>query len=91
MRITTPFGFWSTAAEAAKGIGLSGKRAIVTGAASGVGLETARTLAHIGADVTLTVRATEAGAQAAANIIATTDNRTMRTQERYVRHRSGVW
>jgi hypothetical protein len=33
--ITTPFGFDSTASEVIAGIDLSGKRAIVTGAASG--------------------------------------------------------
>src|SRR4051794_5388388 len=47
--ITTPFGFRSTAAEVAAGIDLTGKRAIVTGASSGIGIETARTLAGAGA------------------------------------------
>ena len=37
--ITTPFGFDSTAAEVVAGIDLSGKRAIVTGASSGIGVE----------------------------------------------------
>ena len=37
--ITTPFGFESTAAEVVAGIDLSGKRAIVTGASSGIGVE----------------------------------------------------
>jgi NAD(P)-dependent dehydrogenase (short-subunit alcohol dehydrogenase family) len=74
-RITTPFGFSSTAAEVAEGIDLSGKRVIVTGAASGIGVETARALAGTGADVTLAVRNTEAGAQVAADITATTGNR----------------
>jgi len=45
-RITTPFGPKSTAAD-------SGKRVIVTGAASGIGIETARALARTGAGVTL--------------------------------------
>jgi len=35
--ITTPFGFSSTAAEVIAGVELSGKRAIVTGASSGIG------------------------------------------------------
>lgn len=43
--ITTPFGFRSTAAEVVAGIDLAGKRAIVTGASSGIGIETARALA----------------------------------------------
>jgi hypothetical protein len=44
--IVTPFGFQSTAAEVLAEIDLSGKRAIVTGAASGIGVETARALAR---------------------------------------------
>ena len=48
----------STAAEVIDGIDLSGKRAIVTGAASGIGIETARALAGAGAEVTLAVRDT---------------------------------
>jgi hypothetical protein len=39
--ITTPFGFRSTAADVVAGIDLTGKRAIVTGASSGIGIETA--------------------------------------------------
>jgi NAD(P)-dependent dehydrogenase (short-subunit alcohol dehydrogenase family) len=73
-RITTPFGFFSPADEVAEGIDLSGKQVVITGGASGIGLETARTLAHIGAEVTLAVRNTDAGKQAAADIIATTGN-----------------
>lgn len=72
--IATPFGRHSTAAEVVEGIDLSGKRAIVTGAASGIGVETARALAHAGAEVTLAVRNTDAGAQTAAEITATTGN-----------------
>jgi NAD(P)-dependent dehydrogenase (short-subunit alcohol dehydrogenase family) len=72
--ITTPFGFESTAAEVAAGVDLSGKRAVVTGAASGIGVETARALAGTGAGVTLAVRDLEAGARAAADITATTSN-----------------
>jgi NAD(P)-dependent dehydrogenase (short-subunit alcohol dehydrogenase family) len=75
--ITTPFGRHSTAAEVVEGIDLSGKRAIVTGAASGIGIETARALAHTGAEVTLAVRNTDAGAQTAANITATTGNKNI--------------
>src|SRR6201991_5041891 len=60
-RITTPFRFESTAAEVAAGIDLSGRRAIVTGGASGIGVETARALAGAGAEVTLAVRDLAAG------------------------------
>jgi len=59
-RITTPFGFASTAAEVVAGVDLSGKRCIVTGGASGIGIETARALAASGAAVTLAVRRLEA-------------------------------
>jgi NAD(P)-dependent dehydrogenase (short-subunit alcohol dehydrogenase family) len=74
-RITTPFGFGSTAAEVLAGVGLTGRRAIVTGGASGIGIETARALAGAGAEVTLAVRNREAGERTAEDIIATTDNK----------------
>jgi NAD(P)-dependent dehydrogenase (short-subunit alcohol dehydrogenase family) len=69
--ITTSFGFRSTAAEVVAGIDLTGKRAIVTGASSGIGIETARALAGAGAQVTLGVRNTDAGARTAADVAAT--------------------
>jgi NAD(P)-dependent dehydrogenase (short-subunit alcohol dehydrogenase family) len=64
----TEFGFESTAAEVIDGIDLTGRRAIVTGAASGIGVETARALAGAGAQVTLAVRDTAAGERTAAGI-----------------------
>src|SRR4051812_6164888 len=67
-RITTPFDRDSTAADVSAGIDLSGRRAIITGGASGIGLESARALAAAGADVTLAVRDTAAGARIAAEI-----------------------
>jgi NAD(P)-dependent dehydrogenase (short-subunit alcohol dehydrogenase family) len=70
-RITTPFGFESTAAEVVDGIDLNGKRTIVTGGSSGIGVETARALAGAGAEVTLAVRDTEAGERTAAEIVGT--------------------
>ena len=73
-RITTPFGFSSTAAEVVAGVDLSGKRAIVTGASSGIGVETARALAGAGAAVTLAVRKAEAGERVAAEIRHSTGN-----------------
>jgi NAD(P)-dependent dehydrogenase (short-subunit alcohol dehydrogenase family) len=73
-RITTPFGFTSTAAEVIAGVDLSGRRAIVTGASSGIGVETARALADAGAAVTLAVRNTEAGERVAAEIREGTGN-----------------
>jgi len=71
-RITTPFNAESTAAQVIAGVDLVGKRAVVTGGASGIGLETARTLASAGAQVTLAVRNTDTGQRAAADIQATT-------------------
>jgi NAD(P)-dependent dehydrogenase (short-subunit alcohol dehydrogenase family) len=74
-RITTPFGATSTAAEVIEGVDLSGKRAVVTGGASGIGIETARALAGAGAEVTLAVRNIEAGERTAEDITGTTGNK----------------
>lgn len=89
-QITTPFGRHSTAAEVAEGIDLSGKRAIVTGAASGIGVETARALAHTGAEVTLAVRKTDAGAQTAADITATTGNQNIHVAQLDLANRASI-
>ena len=72
--IQTRFGFASAAAEVIDGIDLSGKRAIVTGGSSGIGIETARALAGAGAEVTLAVRDTDAGDRTATDITTTTGN-----------------
>ncbi len=74
-RITTPFGAQSTAAEVIAGIDLTGKRAIITGGGSGIGVETARALAGAGAEVTLAVRNVEAGVRTAKDIVAGTGNK----------------
>src|SRR5436305_2358023 len=58
--ITTPFDFHSTASDVARRLDLSGKRAIITGGAAGIGLETTRALAAAGAQITLAVRRPEA-------------------------------
>jgi NAD(P)-dependent dehydrogenase (short-subunit alcohol dehydrogenase family) len=73
-RITTPFGAESTAAEVVDGVDLTGKRAIVTGGASGIGVETARALAGAGAEVTIAVRNTAQGDQVAADIRSSAGN-----------------
>lgn len=67
-RITSEFGARTTAREVAEGHDLNGVTVIVTGGASGIGVETARALAEAGATVTLAVRNAEAGEAAAADI-----------------------
>jgi len=49
-------GFHTTAEEIAAGIDLRGKRMVITGGHSGIGLETTRVLANAGAAVTVGVR-----------------------------------
>ncbi|MET0274621.1 MAG: SDR family NAD(P)-dependent oxidoreductase, partial [Phenylobacterium sp.] len=65
-RITSAFDRTSTAREVAAGHDLSGVSAVVTGGATGIGIETARALAEAGAEVTLAVRNRAAGEAAAA-------------------------
>ncbi|MET3663727.1 SDR family NAD(P)-dependent oxidoreductase [Caulobacter sp. 1776] len=67
-RITSLFGAKSTAREVVAGHDLSGKVAIVTGAATGIGVETARALALAGAEVIIAARKPELG-EAVANAI----------------------
>jgi NAD(P)-dependent dehydrogenase (short-subunit alcohol dehydrogenase family) len=57
-----------TADEVVAGVDLTGLRAVVTGASSGIGVETARALAGAGAQVTLAVRDPAAGERTAADI-----------------------
>jgi len=73
-RFTTPFGAQSTADEVLAGIDLTGRRAIVTGAASGLGRETARALAAAGAEVTIAARRMDPAADAAREIADVTSN-----------------
>ncbi|WP_330255972.1 SDR family NAD(P)-dependent oxidoreductase [Nocardia sp. NBC_00565] len=65
---TTAYGATTTAAEIVADVDLHGRRAIVTGASSGIGTETARVLASAGAEVTLAVRKIEAGRKVADEI-----------------------
>lgn len=61
----------TTALEVVAGLDLTGRRAVVTGAASGIGVETARALAQAGMQVTLAVRDTAAGRRVAQDIAHT--------------------
>ena len=72
--IGTPFDIHSTADEVAAGVDLTGKRVIVTGGSSGIGTETARVLADIGAAVTIAVRNPETGEKVAQQIRDSTGN-----------------
>jgi NAD(P)-dependent dehydrogenase (short-subunit alcohol dehydrogenase family) len=72
--IATPFGFHSTAREVISGIDLTGRRAIITGGAAGIGVETARALAGAGASVVLAVRRPEAAAPVAEGLRESTGN-----------------
>jgi NAD(P)-dependent dehydrogenase (short-subunit alcohol dehydrogenase family) len=65
---TTTYGPTTTAAEIVANVDLHGRRAVVTGASSGIGVETARALASTGAEVTLAVRNLEAGRKVADGI-----------------------
>src|SRR4051794_33536846 len=59
------FGFDTTTDEVTAGVDLTGKVALVTGASTGIGLDTARGLAGAGASVTLAARDAEKLAGAA--------------------------
>ncbi|MGQ4515027.1 SDR family NAD(P)-dependent oxidoreductase [Streptomyces sp. DW26H14] len=89
-RITTPFTRASTAADVLAGVDLSGRRAVVTGGASGIGVETARALTAAGAAVTLAVRNPEAGRRVAADIASTTGRDTVAVEPLELTDRSSV-
>jgi len=72
--IKTEFGRRSTAAGVISGIDLKGKRVIITGGASGIGIPTTMALASAGAEVTLAVRNESAGIAVAKDIISKTGN-----------------
>jgi len=73
--ITTGFGFETTALEVVEGVDLSGRRAVVTGGASGIGVETVRALATAGAQVTIAARDLDAGQRVASSLITATGNK----------------
>ena len=74
MTITSHFSTRSTALEVVAGHDLSGKTALVTGASSGIGTETARALLWAEAEVILAVRDTAKGERVAQDLRAATKN-----------------
>jgi NAD(P)-dependent dehydrogenase (short-subunit alcohol dehydrogenase family) len=71
---TTRFGARSTAREVIAGHDLSGRDAIVTGGASGIGVETVRALAAAGARVVIATRDRPKGEEVAARLSTETGN-----------------
>ena len=80
-RIKTKFGFSTTAAEVLDGIDLTGKTMIVTGGASGIGIETVRALSQAGAAVTIAARRPDAAETVAAELRESTGNATIDVRE----------
>ncbi|RZK02061.1 MAG: SDR family NAD(P)-dependent oxidoreductase [Novosphingobium sp.] len=62
------FGFHTEAAEVVRGIDLTGRQVVITGASSGIGVETARALGSAGADLVLGVRDVAKGEEALGGI-----------------------
>ena len=67
-RITSGFSPFTPARDVVAGHDLSGKVAIVTGAATGIGVETARALAEAGAEVVIAVRKPDLAEAAVAEV-----------------------
>ncbi len=74
MNARSALGKRTTAVEALRGQRLDGRIAIVTGASSGIGVETARALAFAGAHVVLACRSVASGEQVAATLRAELPN-----------------
>jgi NAD(P)-dependent dehydrogenase (short-subunit alcohol dehydrogenase family) len=81
---TSRFGQETTAEEVARSADLRGRLAVLTGASSGIGVETARGLAIAGANVVLGVRDVDAGEAVARDIApeATGEIRVLRLELR---------
>ena len=88
--IASPFDGRTQAEEVIAGVDLAGKTAIVTGAASGIGVETARALASAGARVVMPVRSREKAEVVAADIRASTGNRNVEVADMDLAHYASV-
>ncbi len=64
------FGFHTDAADVVRGMDLTGRQVVLTGASSGIGVETARALGMAGADLVLGVRDVRKGEEALREIFA---------------------
>ncbi|RYY37917.1 MAG: SDR family NAD(P)-dependent oxidoreductase [Sphingobacteriaceae bacterium] len=88
--IKTEFGMRSTAAEVISGIDLQGKKVIITGGASGIGIPTAIALASAGAEITLAVRNESAGIDVSKDIISKTGNSNVHVKSLDVSKRKSI-
>ncbi|MFK7600677.1 oxidoreductase [Deinococcus sp. SM5_A1] len=79
--IASPLAPRATALEVVQGIDLTGKTAVITGASSGIGVETARALLSAGASVILAVRDTAKGEKIAAELRESTGNQNAQVIE----------
>ena len=75
------FGEKSRALEVVEGHDLTGKEVIVTGASSGIGIETVRALAKIGARVIIAARDLKRANEVAEDIIKSTGNKNIEVEE----------
>jgi NAD(P)-dependent dehydrogenase (short-subunit alcohol dehydrogenase family) len=84
------FGGTSTADDVLAGMDLTGKLALVTGASSGLGAETARALAARGATVVMTARDVEKAEKVAAGVRESTGNAGVTVMELHLEVPSSV-
>jgi hypothetical protein len=81
IKMSKKFGERTTALEVIEGHDLTGKEIIITGAASGIGVETARALARAGARVIIAARDLKRANEVKDDIIKTTGNQNVEVEE----------